>query len=185
MKKNIPIYLYGAIIILEGIFLIFSEYNTFKIIKLTTGVSLIVSAIVAFIVVFSRQKKQVQFAYHLMHALAMLVFGISILMFCNTFEKLVSFTSFLFFFYSFSEIIFCFWLFNLGQKIVYKIIIVRFLLGLAIGIGTLVAMNFSTFTLEGFGILFIMMGINIMLYVPVMKVKESNEIQYLSKAFKR
>jgi hypothetical protein len=185
MKKNIPIYLYGAIIILEGIFLILSGHNTFKIIKLTTGVSIIISALVAFIVVISRQKKQVQYAYHLMHALALLVFGISILLFCNSFEKLITFTSFLFFFYSFSEIIFSFWLFNLGQKVVYKIIIVRFLLGLAIGIGTIVAMNFSTFTMEVFGILFIMVGINIILYVPVMKAKESNEIQNSSKTLKR
>jgi hypothetical protein len=39
--------------------------------------------------------------------------------------------------------------------------------------------------MEVFGILFIMVGINIILYVPVMKAKESNEIQNSSKTLKR
>lgn len=172
MKKHLPIYIYGAIIILEGIFLLFSEYNSFNIIKLTTGITLTVGAIVAFIAAFSRQRKQVQFNYHEMHALAMLVYGISILMFCNTLDNLISVTAFLFIFYSFSEIIFSNWLFNLRQKGVYEIIIVRILLGLTIGVGTIVAINYSKFTLEGFGILFIMVGVNIMFYTPAVKRKE-------------
>ncbi len=184
MNKYLPIYLYGAIVILEGTFLLFSEYSTFNIIKLSLGISLTIGAALAFMAAFSRQRKHVQFAYHEMHALAMLVYGISILVFCNTFEKLISFTAFLFIFYTFSEIIFCNWLFNLGQKVVYKIIIVRLLLGLAIGVGTVAAMNFSTFTLESFGILFIMVGINIMFYVPVMKGREFSEIQYAENEYK-
>jgi len=181
MKKYLSIYLYGALIILVGIFLSFSEYSNFNIINLTTGITLIFGAILAFIAAFSRQKKQIQFAYHEKHALAMLVYGITILVFSNTFEKLISITSFLFIFYSFSEIIFCNWLFNLGHRIIYKIIVVRFTVGLVIGIGTVVAMNSSLFTLEGFGILFILVGINIMLYVPIIKKKVSNKVQYVSK----
>lgn len=177
MKKYFPIYLYGAIIILEGIFLQFNEYSTFNIIKLSLGISLTIGAILAFMAAFSQQRKQVQFAYHEMHALAMIVYGISILVFSNTFENLISFTGFLFMFYSFSEIIFCIWLFNLGQKVVYKIIIVRFLLGLATGFGTIAAMYFFSSTLKGFGILFIMVGINIMFYVPVLKGKDRSEVK--------
>jgi uncharacterized membrane protein HdeD (DUF308 family) len=79
MKKNLPIYLYGSITILAGAFLLFSGNYTFQIIKITLGVSWIVGAIFAFISAFSRQRKQVQFAYHEMHALAMLVYGISLL----------------------------------------------------------------------------------------------------------
>lgn len=177
MKKYFPIYLYGAIIILDGIFLQFTEYYTFNSIKLSLGISLTIGAILAFMAAFSQQRKQVQFAYHELHALAALVYGISILVFGNTFEKLIYFTAFLFIFYSFSEIIFCNWLFNLGQKVVFKIIIVRLLLGLATGFGTIVTMYFSSSTLVGFGILFIMVGINIMLYVPVLKGKDQSELK--------
>jgi hypothetical protein len=130
---------------------------------------LIVGAIFAFITAFSRQRQQVQFAYHEMHALAMLAYGISLILLCNSSEKLIAFTSFLFIFYAFSEIIFCNWLFNLAQKVVFKILAIRALLGLLIGIGTVVAMNYTEFTIQIFGAMFILVGINIILYVPVMK----------------
>lgn len=176
MKKILPIYIYGTIIIVVGIFLLFSENNIFNMINLKIGIPLTVGGVFALIAAFSRQRKQVQFAYHEMHAMAMLVYGISIIVFCNTFEKLISLTEFLFLFYMLSEIIFCSWLFNLGKKVVFKILIVRLLLGLAIGVGTVIAMNYSTFTLKGFGILFIIVGLNILLYVPIMKVEELSEI---------
>lgn len=169
MKKYLPIYLYGSIIILVGIFLLFSENSSFQIIKITLGISLIVGAIFAFITAFSRQRQQVQFAYHEMHALAMLVYGISLILLCNSSEKLIAFTSFLFIFYAFSEIIFCNWLFNLAQKVVFKILAIRALLGFLIGIGTVVAMNYTEFTIQIFGAMFILVGINIILYFPVMK----------------
>ena len=169
MKKHLPIFLYGSIIILVGVFLLFSENSSFQIIKITLGISLIVGAIFAFITAFSRQRQQVQFAYHEMHALAMLAYGISLILLCNSSEKLIAFTSFLFIFYAFSEIIFCNWLFNLAQKVVFKILAIRALLGLLIGIGTVLAMNYTEFTIQIFGAMFILVGINIILYVPVMK----------------
>lgn len=172
-KKNyLTIYLYGAIIILEGIFLLFSNDILQETVNITTGNLLIVGAILAFISAYERQRKQVQLAYHEMHALAMLVYGISILMFSTTLEQFISFTVFLFFYYSFSEIIFCFWLFNLGKKPVNKIVFIRFLLGIAIGIGTIFSINYSEFALMGFGILFIIVGVNIVLYIPVLREKE-------------
>lgn len=175
MNKYIPIYLYGAIIILEGIFLMLSKTSAINIIQPTLGITLTIGGILAFIAAFSRQRKQVQFAYHEMHALAMMVYGVSILLFCDTYDKIIFLTSFLFIFYAFSEIIFCIWLFNLAQKVSFKILIVRVLLGFAIGIGTVFAMNYSDFTLEIFGVLFIMVGTNIILYVPVMKEDQFHE----------
>ncbi|MBK8683870.1 MAG: hypothetical protein IPN26_02180 [Bacteroidetes bacterium] len=85
-----------------------------------------------FVTALSRQRKQVQFAYHEMHALAMLVYGISILVFCNTSEKFIFISSFLFIFYAFSEIIFCNWLFNLAQKVKYPIVILLYFFGLGL-----------------------------------------------------
>jgi uncharacterized membrane protein HdeD (DUF308 family) len=179
MKKYTPIYLYGAVTILEGIFLLFSRDSSFNLIKMTTGVTLTIGAIIAFYAAFTRQKNHVQFAYHEMHALAMLVYGVSVLAFCNTFEKLVSFTAFLFIFYFFSEITFCIWLYNLKRRVVLKIVIVRLLLGLATGFGTIIAMNFPKIDLECFGILFMMVGLNILLYAPVMK---GNDVENLPAA---
>ena len=173
MKKYIPIYLYGTIIILEGVFLLFSENSTFKIIKTTLVITLTIAAIISFVAAFLRRNKQVQYTYHKIHAGSMLVYVITILFYCNTIEKLISITTILFLFYAFSEITLCNWLFNLSKKIVFKIVIVRILLGILIGVGTVIALNYSNFTWEIFGVLFIIVGTNIILYVPVMKDKES------------
>jgi uncharacterized membrane protein HdeD (DUF308 family) len=169
MKKYLPIYIYGTLIILEGIFLLFSYYVEFTAIRYPLGTMVTAAGIFAFLAAFSRERKQVQFAYHEMHAIAMLVYGVSVLGFGDTYEKITSFTAFLLIFYAFSEIIFCNWLFNLKQKVVMNIVISRAVIGLVTGIGTVVAMYPSKFSLEIFGVLFILVGINIILYIPVMR----------------
>jgi uncharacterized membrane protein HdeD (DUF308 family) len=176
MKKYLPIYLYGSLIILAGVFVLFSNNYSFDSIKITVGISLIIGAVFAFVTSFVRQRQHVQFAYHEMHALVMLAYGIGLLFFCNSLEKLITFTSFIFLFYAFSEILFCNWLFNLSQKVVFKIVLIRALLGLIVGIGTAVAMNYTEFTLPLFGVFFILVGLNIILYVPVMKGNQPIEI---------
>lgn len=169
MKKYIPIYLYGSIKIFIGIFLLFSEKIPFNTIKFTLGISLIIAAIFAIIPEFYQLRRQVQFAYHKMHAFAMFTYGVSVILFCNSPESILWATAFLLFFYAFSEITFCNLLFNLEQKVVYKIVIIRCVLGLIIGIGTIVAIQYEEFTLQVFGALFILVGINILFYVPVIK----------------
>ncbi|WP_425402321.1 DUF308 domain-containing protein [Flavobacterium tegetincola] len=61
MKKNLFVNLYGAIIILQGIFLLFEKYFTFKTSRYTLGITLIIGAILALVTVFSRKRQQVQF----------------------------------------------------------------------------------------------------------------------------
>lgn len=180
MKKHLPVYVYGAIIILSGTFLYFSNGRDFNALKLSIGIASMIGALFAYISAGAIGKKEIQFTYHEMHALIMLVYSIAILVFCDTPEALISITSFLLVFYSFSEIIFCNWLFNQKNKVIYKIIAIRALLGLAIGIGTVIAMNASMKTLEIFGVLFILVGVNVLLYAPVMNIKSKAELPDLS-----
>lgn len=181
MKKNLSLYLYGAIIMIEGILLILSKNSTLETVKFTLAIGLIIGAILAFFTAFSRQKRQVQFAYHEMHAFTMLVFGIYVLFFCKSLERLTDITGFVLLFYSFKEMIFCNWLFNLGEKMLYKILIVRLLIGLLTGLGTIISLYYQDinieWTLKGFGILFILIGLNIILYVPlIQKDQTASEI---------
>lgn len=176
MKKYFPIYLYGAIIILSGIFLVVSKNRDFNTVRITLGVTLLFAAVPAFIATLTRPRKDVQVAYHEIHALTMLVYGIAVLAFGNTMEKLISFTAFLLIFYGASEILFCNWLLNLKQKVLYRILIIRLLLGLAVGFGTVIAMKYSEITLEIYGALFLLIGINVILYVPVMKENQLSDI---------
>ena len=162
-------YAYGAVVALQGVFLLLADPLLYNSIRGVTGASLIVAGILAIFTVYNKQRKEVQSAYHAMHAFAMLIYGFTILFFCNTIEKLAMVSEFLFIFYAFSEIIFCSLLFNMERKINFNILYVRIFIAFSVGIGTIFAMQFSALELKGFGMLFVAIGINIMLYVPIMK----------------
>jgi hypothetical protein len=181
MKKYLPIYLYGTIIIIEGLFLLFTKGNSMQMISLTSGIILIIGAILAFFASFSTSSRPVQHKYHKMHSFALFIYGLLLLTVCNSYERFISFTAILLLFYSFSEIIFCSWLFNLSQRKVFKIIIIRVLLGLTIGFGTVIALSISYMTLKIYGILFLLVGINVLFYVPVMKRNVFKELNFTVK----
>jgi hypothetical protein len=58
---------------------------------------------------------------------------------------------------------------DLSGSIKFFIVIFRTLLGLLIGVGTITAMYYSKYTLQIFGVMFFLVGINIIFYVPIMK----------------
>jgi len=109
----------------------------------------------------------------------MLIYGISVLLFAYSIESLIYISAFLFMFYTFSEIIFCIWIFNLGKEVVAKIVIIRTLLGLVVGFGTIIILyyldEYKPQSIVGCGILFIIIGINILLYVPSVTTKDLPE----------
>jgi uncharacterized membrane protein HdeD (DUF308 family) len=176
MTKNYLLYLYGGSILIGGTFLLFSQNISFSAVRIILGGTLIFGAIFSFLIALSRQSKNVQFVYHELHFLPMMVYGVYVMFFCNELESLIYYTSYLFIFYTFSEIIFCNWLFNLRKKVKYKVIFVRLALALLVGVGVIFIMYYphpnTEVNLEHFGMLFIIVGVNILLYVPVMKTKE-------------
>jgi len=167
MKKSLPIYLYGSILVLSGLFLIFSGNSSIALIRVFLGIVVTLAAAFAFIAAFLRRRTQVQLAYHELHALAMLIYGVLVLVFASSFDRLMMITSFLFFFYALSEIIFSNWLFNGGKKIVYRVIFVRAFLGLFIGVLTVAGLHYTNYVREIFGVLFVIIGTNVVFYVPV------------------
>jgi hypothetical protein len=177
MKSKSTTYLYGTAIILAGLFLLVQTNNNFETIKLTLATILTVGAVFAFLSAYYRQKKQVQYAYHEIHALVMLAYGLSVFFFCHKLETLVNFTAFLFIFYTFSEIIISFQVFYLGKKVAYKVVLIRVFLGLLVGVGTAIILSsyYKNFMeiLTAFGLLFIIIGTNVILYLPILKIKET------------
>lgn len=176
MKKKFPVFVYGTFIILEGIFLFSTNPIAFHDIRISLGVTFTMIAIIAFIAAIFSQRKQVQFAYHEMRAFTYLIYGIGILLFSDTLEKTISYTAFLLFFYSFSEIIFCGWLLNLGQIVNYKVLITRLFIGLAIGFGTVGSIYYVNYNLEIYGVMLVLIGINTILYNPVIKENKFNKL---------
>jgi len=179
--KNKVNYIYGTFIVIIGAFLFFAGYSSFIPLKNGLGYSMVAGAIIAFFEAMSRRRKQVEFSYHAMHALALLIYGLSILSLVETLEDIRKFSFFLFIFYTFSEIIFSNWLFNLSRGVVLKIVFIRVFLGLLVGVASIFLMFYKelsdTNVIEGYGVVFIIIGVNIILYEPVMNKKEINELE--------
>lgn len=153
--------------------LLLSKESHFETLKYTLGIGLTLGSILAFLTAFLRQRRPAQFAYHEIHALTMLMYGLYVLIFCKTAENLINITAFILLFSAFKEIIFCNWLFNLGQKVLFKILLFRLILGVLTGLGTFIALYYQymniEWTMKGFGIIFVFIGLNVILYVPLIK----------------
>lgn len=120
---------------------------------------------------------QVRFKYHELHAAGMLVYGIAVLFFSATIAKFLNVTSFFLIYYGTAEMIYCIWLFNLKSQISlsgsYDPPQYRFcyILG-SIVILTLYGNNQAA-QLTGYGIVFLVMGIHILIYKPIMRTFEN------------
>jgi len=169
MNKFIPIYIYGIVIILQGIFIFLFQQLDFQFIKWVLGVSSVLAALLALIAAFYRREKQVQLAYHELHSLMLLIYGIVLLYFCNSLDRLIFTTILLFLFYAISEIVFCNWLFNLPSKLGFKVLFIRLSIGLITGMGAVWALALSKQPLLILGTLFMLVGVNIVMYIPIVK----------------
>ena len=174
MNKLIPIYIYGIVIILQGIFILLFQQLDFEFIKWNLGVSSILASLLALTAAFYCREKQVQLAYHELHSFMMLIYGIVLLFFCNSLDRLIFSSIILFLFYSISEIVFCNWLFNLSSKLGFKVLFVRLIIGLFTGMGAVWALALSEQPMLILGALFMLVGVNIVMYVPIVKANYLN-----------
>jgi hypothetical protein len=173
VHNPLSLYVYGGITIAAGLVLGSLNSGPFNTLKLTLGFTLVAGAIFAFATGFQSKRSEVKFAYHELHALAMMGYGVSIMLFCETMENLLFLTAFLFLFYALSEIILSSWMFNMGKKVSLRVLVLRVALGVFLGLGTVVAMNDTGIAVEVFSVLFAVAGINVLLYVPIIKSQQA------------
>ncbi len=171
MSKETSLRLQGILFISTGILAIVFSNASFVFLKYLLIGLLTPAAILGTMTAVKRIKQHVQFIYQEIHTFSIITYVIALLLFCNSFERLISFTAFLFLFYAFSEIVFCNWLFNLEGKANLKVLLVRVLSGLFIGVAVIAILSYSglnqNLKLVGYGIIFIITGINTFLYKPI------------------
>jgi hypothetical protein len=173
MNKKLFLYLQGSLLLLAGIMLVFLQNQPYDSVNSLLLICLIPSAFFGLIAAIKSFRLKIQFFYQEIHTLSLTVFAITLFLFARDFEWLNDITTFFIMFYTFSEITFCNWLFNLPDRIDSKILIVRISLALFCGIGAVVIYSYSAINqnlkLVGFGVIFIAIGINILLFKPVIK----------------
>jgi hypothetical protein len=173
LKKAVPLYVYGTIIIIMGILLMVFNDCSFDFVLRIVVVGAVTAAVFAFVTAIVRDRKQVQYAYHEMHAFAFLTYGLATQFYAKNFDQLIFTTAFLFLYYFFSEIAFSNWIFNLMKKVVVKILLIRLALAVLCGVGTVYVMSLASNdyprAMFCYGILFVLVGVNILFYRPVMR----------------
>jgi hypothetical protein len=176
MNKHLSNYLYGALIIVTGIILIALQAQPINSIRYTIAICIIACAAIGIIAVVKSENRKVRFSYHMLHAGAILIYSIALLFAAFSIEQFILFSAVYFVFYSFSEITFCFWLFNLKSQVGVHFLIQRFITSFLVGIGAIVLLSYSNANentaLMGIGILLILTGINALLYKPIMRPPE-------------
>ncbi len=107
----------------------------------------------------------------------MLVYGIAVLFFSASVAKFLNITSFFLIYYGTAEMIFCIWLFNLKSQISFPVLMTRLTIGFVIYLGTIVLLTLyganQTAQLTGYGIVFLVMGVHILIYRPIMRTFET------------
>lgn len=172
MKNPTALYLCGIITIISGIgvFLI-GAYNV-STLKYFLSISILLAGFLALVTALSLRKKQVPFAYHGIHAFALITYALILMFTASNNEFIIFLTAFLFIFYAVSEIIFCASVFNIQSKVNYQMLMIRISLGLLVGIATAFVMTYTLINMEiqliVYSIIFILIGVNVLLYKPIL-----------------
>jgi hypothetical protein len=171
MFKYQSISIYGLMIILAGISLLIKSGTNIEVHATLVSVFILLSAIVAGWVALKTTANKVQSRYHTLHAIGLLFYAILLFFYKNSISNFSDITAFFFIFYGFSEILFCFWLFNLQAKIKVSQLIIRLSMGLVFFLSSLLMIGlrhpYQSLELISAGIIFIIIGIQVMLTAPI------------------
>jgi hypothetical protein len=171
MFKNQSISIYGFMIILAGISLLIKSRTNIEIHTTLVSVFIFLSAIVAGWVALKTTANKVQSRYHTLHAIGLLFYAILLFFYKKSISDFSNITALFFIFYGFSEILFCFWLFNLQAKIKVSQLIIRLIMGLVFFLSSLLMIGlrhpYQSVELIRAGIIFIIIGIQVILTAPI------------------
>lgn len=171
MFKYQFISIYGFMIILAGVSLLIKSGMNIEMHAIIVSVIMLFSAIVAGLVALKTIANKVQSRYHTLHAIGLLFYAIILFFYKKSISDFSDITALFFIFYGFSEILFCFWLFNLEAKIRVVQLIVRLALGLVFILSSVLMIGlrypYQSMELISAGVIFIIIGIEVILTAPV------------------
>ena len=173
MTKYLSLQIYGLLIVLAGLSLILFQYFFLQINIQFVSVCILVSAAFAFLTAYKSKHKQSRFKYHRIHAIGMVIYGVAILLPAFYSLKFIHLTTFYLIYYGVVEMIFCFMLFNLKSVLGLEILIIRLITGFIIYIVASLLLFYinmnKSYVVIGDGILFIISGLQVIFYLPIVK----------------
>ncbi len=171
MTKSQSLFIYGTSIIAAGIvFFIFqmnAEFPIYPILIMLMSIGFVFALITS----LKNGHQMVSRLYHLIHAIAFGLYLVSLIVIENTFTNIVNVSSLFFLIYGLTELMFCFQLLNKKLNLKPNILFFRIVLGFIISLGSVVFVSvfdsYQDFSLVGYGTLFLITGISILLFTTI------------------
>jgi hypothetical protein len=175
MTKYTSLYIYALLLMVSGFVLLGLVESPYKLMTETFFIVILLTAAFAGITSFYCKPYQVPMNYHGMHAIGLLLYGISILMLTEDLEKFYVFTVFYLLYYGIAEIIFGLQMLLQKDKMIFRVVAIRLAIGFFIAL-TVVGLYISSGkyvnlinAIKMIGVLFILSGINLLFYKDVLK----------------
>jgi len=174
MTKYQALKLSGVLMILTGIPLLFSHLLSSITVQYTVALCMIVSAAFACLNACKNKNVQIPFHYHELHTVGFIVYGLAILFFATNNIRFINITGCFFIYYGMTELFFCFQLLNHRAKVnlQLKVFLTRIFVGVFTYLGSLFILNFCTGECKAlivYGIMFVLSGVNLILYKNILK----------------
>jgi uncharacterized membrane protein HdeD (DUF308 family) len=184
MTKYQSLRIYGILMMLTGVTLLVSQTIPLHLVRYLVAFFMLGSAVFAGITAYKSSTMEIRFKYHELHALGMAVYGIFILFFSNDLGRFLNITAFFFIYYGMTELILCFQLLNQRERLSMQVLVVRIVFGFLIYLGAPIILSISdsdqNTSLLGYGIVFVLSGIHIMMFKTVIKRLETPQISNAS-----
>ncbi|MDZ4756842.1 MAG: DUF308 domain-containing protein [Bacteroidota bacterium] len=180
MNRYASLAIYGILIIITGIVVLTVAYNPTYSIQYIVGIGMLLSATFAFVTAYQSRHIRVPLNYHALHAVGMVVYGFAILFFANNIESFFNITTFFLLYYGITEVIFCLQILMLKDNVSLQTDIIRLILGVFVALGAVFIISTTYFdyskALTVSGIVFIISGINLILFKTVVKKLDKSKI---------
>ena len=177
--------MYAILLMISGFVLIGLVETTYKLLSETFFFTIILSAAFASVTAFKCKQDQVPLNYHALHAIGLLLYGLSFLILAQDFDKFYLYTIFYLLYYGLAELIFGIQMLLQKDKMLFRVIVIRLAIGFTIAI-TAVGLYISLHkyiemknAIKVIGGLFILSGVNLILFKTVLKSLYQKE-QHLS-----
>jgi len=174
MNRYQALAIYAILIIATGVILISLAYFPSRVIQYAIAVTMVASAVFAFLTAYKSKGLQIPLKYHGLHAIGMTIYGFAVLFYASDIERFFRLTTFFLLYYGISECIFAMRIFSMRlQNINTNIVVSRLVIGFVIALGAVIVIATATINqnqaLLFSGIVFIFSGINLILFKKVLK----------------
>lgn len=185
MTKYNTLFIYAVLLMISGFVLIGLVEGAYKLLSETFFFIIMLCVVFASITSFKCKPDQVPLNYHALHAIGLLLYGLFFMMLANDLQKFFQFTIFYLLYYGIAELIFGLQMLLQKDKMLFRIIAIRLIIGFTIAIvaiGLFISLDKYVNLINALkiiGVLFMLSGVNLFFFKSVLMktVQKENNLK--------